>query len=333
MYTYLLRDIVSRTIMSPSAIRFGSVVLFACLLWGGGSTLAQNNPESLLALELDYDKAIADLNTPLRNLEDNYTKHLQQLFIVAQNSGNLEHSLEVKQELEGFREGAGPKVIHFPDLVRAREVYEEQMAKLTASRQTAQDAIMQHHISALTALQILFTKQQQLDKAIQVKKALIAVTEARAKIQVTETPVDDTWIIPITSEKHESKAPVRSDRAVSDKFHYVESNDTFGILRLTFDDPRLYTLGLEIERATLRFHTATVALSDTRDEIRVMLGQTVAGKVKGAAGGRVIDVELDPDILMRAKAPFQFSLRCGDDAVIVMSAKSSQPATLILKAK
>lgn len=325
-------DTFSQSEMNRSAVTFLSMVALACQLLTSESLFGQSATESLLRLELNRDAELIKLTEPVQKLETNYEGHLTQLFSLAQTSGNLDHVLEVKKELEGFRNGSGQDPITYSELAKARAVYDSEFAKIESSLAASREAVVENHILALTALQISLTKQHRLDEALEVKEALLSVEGTRSKRVAAPVTEEGAWIIALVSEDYESKFPIPADRPVSDEFCYVESNDTFGILHLTFDDPRIHKLGLRIEKAVLRFGTANVRLAETLNEIRVMAGQAVVGRVKGAPSGKNIEVELNSDTLSRMKPPFRLSLRCGDDAVIVMNSRSDRPASLVLTA-
>jgi serine/threonine protein kinase len=138
------------------------------------------------------------------------------------------------------------------------------------------------------------------------------------------------WTIAFSKETHRSKAAVPAGRSVSDQFHWVESNETFGNLTWEFADARLGTAGLEIAQATLRFKTPDLNLATTKDPVTVTHAGKVIGSIKGATRNAWNEIHLDPKQIPTTGQPFELTLNCGNDAVIVFGQKSSSPAHLVV---
>ncbi len=136
---------------------------------------------TLGSLWLEYEALSAQTLKPAQELDELYAGNLEKLRTEATESGNLQHVLAVKAELEGFREGASPEAPQdFPALRRLQGIYRAERSKRLAAAGEARRPLREEYHRKLGALQVRLTRQGKIEEAVEVSKAVAKIEEHRA---------------------------------------------------------------------------------------------------------------------------------------------------------
>lgn len=326
-----LLDISRRGARFPN---FLTILLAAFSLFGFQMS-ADSEELTLSALKFSYDVELEELSGDLKLLFSNYEKRLNSLLQEAQNTGNTKAALAIREEVDNFRTSSSGDLTGYAKLNEAREIFDSAKKNIEEEIGASQARLTKKYLADLDSLRLSLTQKGDLTAAKEVmearEKTEKQVSEGVANGEPNQLVGEDGgWIIPVGSEKHESERPVPRGRATSEKFNYVESNETMGELHLRFEDSRLRTFGLEVERAELEFWTPNVNIAGTKDLIVVRNQSEKVGELKGASIGAREKVPLKLDRYDFEEGAITLSIECGDNAVIISNMKSNNPPRLIV---
>ncbi len=129
-----------------------------------------------------YEVACAELIKPYQELQNKYEDNLEQLLDTVTRAGALEKVLAVRAEIEGFREGkTEPAGAEFPELPRLQGIFARAGAERLAAMEAQAAPLTEDHQKRLGALVKELTRQQRLEEALAVNRALGEVS-ARATL-------------------------------------------------------------------------------------------------------------------------------------------------------
>ncbi|WP_294390011.1 bifunctional serine/threonine-protein kinase/formylglycine-generating enzyme family protein [Prosthecobacter sp.] len=280
----------------------------------------------------------------LSDLTGKYQNALARAEAEAIKSGELAHVEAVRQAVERAKSFAAqietlPTTLtvtplpalpmlddNVPDsLKRLRTIFDQEVAKIESDFQ----AELNPALDALQASLIESGRKNhaELVKQFQADPSHLPEDQPIAPAGPSPSPLR----LAPTHEEYLSKAPAPAGRPVSEKYNYVESNETMGVLHWTFQDSRLPTERDRVISATLRLHTANIRLAATRDIVSVRHDGSEVGTFKGAPINWWIDIPLNVQALPFEQGVIELTLHCGNDAVVVNNLKSGLPPELVLE--
>lgn len=187
--------------------RFLAVVVAGALaVLGFQSATAAGDPDAeLAAIEVMREASLEAARQPLKDLAGKYRDALEKKRAVAQEGGDLERLMAVKEELAlldaGDSSAPPPKVA---DLAKLRQVYREQQAKLAPQVDTAVLAVERQYAKGLENLVIELTKAGKPIEATRVRAQLDAlIKEIQARKTKDTVPQTAAGKKPGTEEKFE----------------------------------------------------------------------------------------------------------------------------------
>lgn len=131
------------------------------------------------SLALEYDVVRGKLIKPIRDLQQGYQTQLEALRDKMQSVGDLEKTLAVKNELDGFRKGkAQSDDRDFPELRRLQSIYVREASHRLALANRKLPGAVSTYKSNLAKLQKQLTKQGNLEEAAMAQKAQANVDES-----------------------------------------------------------------------------------------------------------------------------------------------------------
>ena len=314
---------------------------------GGGAAQKMTKSNLPLDVMITVDAFLKVRQKQIGELALKYEKKVETQFNKVVDAGDLEAAEAFqgeKKNLDVLKKAlaAGSKEASLPDLdadasealVICRKVWITEKQKIHVKI----GGEIQRYLKKLESD---LTKTRDFTKAkiiLVYRKSLLSDMPVAMPVKVNSKKIplpnkSGEWIIQLTSENYESKNRVLPQRPVSDKFYYIESNDTLGVLHLNFKDPRFAPLGFTVDGARLKFRTPNIGLAATQDEIRVLHDGKIVGKLRGARYNSLIVIPLDAKKIRFGSPSLHFTIKCGDDAVIILNQKSKFPPELIVVPK
>lgn len=126
----------------------------------------------LADLIFQWEVKKVELLQPLTQLQENYDGALERLEKDVQSQGKLDRLLAVKKEREGFRQAVFVKEGVFPDLLKLREIYQVEHAKI---QQTLDEEIAEATASFTAELEVLKkerTRAGEFEEALKVAEVI-----------------------------------------------------------------------------------------------------------------------------------------------------------------
>lgn len=167
-------------------------LVFAFTISSGGNCRASEIPE-VAALKMQLESHQAKARQPLLDLQMKYDETLEKLGLDAQLRGNLDAVLEVEEERERFRSRETlEKKANYSTLARMQEIYQTEARSLSGKVGIDQLKVLNWYVGELESVVAGYTKQGEIDKAVEIRKlvdlqrGLIAKAEAGEKLPVEE---------------------------------------------------------------------------------------------------------------------------------------------------
>jgi len=133
---------------------------------------AQERP-TVESLKLEFDVERAELRKPIQELQTKYEQQLGKLLEEVTSAGELERTLAVKAEIEGYKEGkTKPAGDGFPELKRLQGIYADVHAQRTAMMKKELGNVVTAYRAKLLALQKELTKERKIEDALAVKAVI-----------------------------------------------------------------------------------------------------------------------------------------------------------------
>ena len=115
------------------------LLLFISVASTNAHSIEQTDPVEALTSELK--KALAETSTTNTNLETNYVEALQNLQHITEQTGDLERSLKIRDEVRNYKMLGERNFSDLPQLEKLREVYEKSVEKIEADFQKSRFAV------------------------------------------------------------------------------------------------------------------------------------------------------------------------------------------------
>ncbi len=158
------------------------------VVWCGSTLLAQDSlppTTGTLPLSLDdrlfiYEMEREELKKPVLDLQANYAGALDRLTLESQQAGQLQRVLTLKKEREGFAVGQFPEAKHFPQLLKLRTVYQQELTKLLIPLNSGEARLKEKLLQGMKDLKTELTRSGRLDEAVRTAKKMAELETARS---------------------------------------------------------------------------------------------------------------------------------------------------------
>ncbi len=132
------------------------------------NSLASEPPE-LRLLAGKFEDAVARVEAPSAELNEAYSKRLDQLKLKAQKEGDLGLVLAIDRELKSFEFQIEEIPDHYSQLKRARVDYEKRRETVLGNLKPARERLKKIYLEQLGSLQAELTRAGRFEEAVQVK--------------------------------------------------------------------------------------------------------------------------------------------------------------------
>jgi hypothetical protein len=280
-------------------------------------------------LQFAYQVAVAEAEKPMEDLYASYRKQLGKLEEGYQNGANLEGVVAVKRETESFAAGQFRNVERFSELSKARAIFVGQRRKIHADSLARTTKLYDGYRKKLEKLKDDLTRTGKLDDALLVVAELKSATPPSG-------PPEEWWVVEVSDSYYTRTNGTWTSKTVKEsgrKTYGIESDQHRGKLDLTFSDRRLKSDLREIKEAVFQFRVDGGPNSESDAYIKVTEDGKKLGSVKGARKNELVRIPLDPAGISRQNEAITLQIRCGNNAVIILTERSSDPPLLLLKPK
>ncbi|MBP6782380.1 MAG: hypothetical protein KA152_01230 [Verrucomicrobiales bacterium] len=154
------------------------LLLFISVASTNAHSIEQTDPVEALTSELK--KALAETSTTNTNLETNYVEALQNLQHITEQTGDLERSLKIRDEVRNYKMLGERNFSDLPQLEKLREVYEKSVEKIEADFQKSRFAVLKIYEERFRLLKKNLEEQENTELVLKADRRIKMIEEGIA---------------------------------------------------------------------------------------------------------------------------------------------------------